>query len=103
MINTANNSFEYRVLTTRFLKKKFILICIQEQIDVFTHFLKMRILTLYVLEFFQVASAIALKKKSTGEFSPQPFRPTLPYRFTKDDWRNKFPWLCVQWNKVELV
>jgi hypothetical protein len=38
MINIANNSFETRVLTTRFLKRKFILIRIQEQINVFTHF-----------------------------------------------------------------
>jgi hypothetical protein len=38
MINIANNSFETRVRTTRFLKRKFFKICIQEQIDVFTHF-----------------------------------------------------------------
>jgi hypothetical protein len=42
----------------------------------------MRLFTLYVLEFFQVASAIKLHKKSICAFCPTAISPTLPYVIT---------------------
>ncbi len=70
LINIVNNSFVTRIRTTRFLEQKLILFYIQEPIDVFRQlfFLRMQLFTLYVLEFFQVASAIELHKKSIGLF-----------------------------------
>ena len=81
MINIANNSFETRVLTTRFLKRKFILIRIQEQINVFTHFFFKRcgFLQFMSLNFFKLLVQLSFTKNQFVHFAPQPFRPTLPY------------------------
>ncbi len=79
MINIVNNSFVTRVRTSRFWERKFILFYIQEPIHVFRQFfLKMQLFTLYVLEFFQVASAIEWHKKPICAFFPTAVSPHFP-------------------------
>ena len=82
MINVVNNSFVTRVRTTRFLEGIFILFYIQELFDVFRQFLflKMRLFTLYVLEFFQVASAIELHIELICAFCHTAISPHSPLR-----------------------